>query len=688
MPRSQPKQILPPHVIGKPVYGSHRDDLKQSAISDAIIEARQYRTVTERSDLQLAGFPPLQRNVPTLLIPIYTAAGNLAFYQSKPNSPRHTHNGKAIKYETPAGFSMVVDVPPTIRQNLLDPSIDLWITEGVKKADSLVSHGLTAIDLLGVWNWRGTNSHGGKTMLPEFDSIALNGRKVILCFDSDATTKKSVQIAMQRLADALAIRGAVTLYRPLDGAADGEKLGVDDFLKLYSVSELLAGITDKRITDTPYAKSADMFAALLPVKKYVYLDSGALWLASGVKAAVRPVDGEPATAWIDTHNPVDTLSWVPGEEKIIEGRILLEGGWEANPTYRICNLYKPPTPPVDGDPTKADLWLDLIHTIYPDDTEHILDWFAHRVQRPGEKLNHALVLGGSQGIGKDTLIEPVRRAVGGWNMAEVGPTTFYQQFNSYLKSVILRVSEVRDIGETNRYNFYEHLKPVIAAPPMTHRINEKFQPPFYIPNACGVIITTNHLIGGLFVGDGDDDRRYYVAWSQKEKEDFPENHWDKIYKWFADGGSEHVTAYLYMRDISKFNASAPPTKTDAFWQMSEADRPIESPAFADLLDKFQNRAFTLNDLRRAVNHGDDYSQPIFGWSDDEELLTLLNDKKYGVRINRRIQESGFSVVPNPYAKDHCWVINLKRVRIYAPTQISNEERIRLVQERIQVADND
>ena len=31
------------------------------------------------------------------------------------------------------------------------------------------------------------------------------------------------------------------------------------------------------------------------------------------------------------------------------------------------------------------------------------------------KVNHALVLGGEPGIGKDTLIEPVKGAVGPWN---------------------------------------------------------------------------------------------------------------------------------------------------------------------------------------------------------------------------------------------------------------------------------
>jgi hypothetical protein len=43
------------------------------------------------------------------------------------------------------------------------------------------------------------------------------------------------------------------------------------------------------------------------------------------------------------------------------------------------------------------------------------------VQRPQEKINHALVLGGAQGIGKDTLLEPVKRAVGPWNFEGVSP---------------------------------------------------------------------------------------------------------------------------------------------------------------------------------------------------------------------------------------------------------------------------
>ena len=50
-----------------------------------------------------------------------------------------------------------------------DPHVPLWITEGCKKADALVSHGACALDIGGVWSWIGSNAQGGKSIaLPDF----------------------------------------------------------------------------------------------------------------------------------------------------------------------------------------------------------------------------------------------------------------------------------------------------------------------------------------------------------------------------------------------------------------------------------------------------------------------------------------------------------------------------------------
>ena len=80
---------------------------------------------------------------------------------------------------------MRIDCPPLCQNKLADPSIPLWITEGVKKGDALAGHGLCAIALLGVWNFKGKNSFGGTTLLADFDYIALDNRNVRIVFDSD-----------------------------------------------------------------------------------------------------------------------------------------------------------------------------------------------------------------------------------------------------------------------------------------------------------------------------------------------------------------------------------------------------------------------------------------------------------------------------------------------------------------------
>ena len=117
-------------------------------------------------------------------------------------------DGKIVKYETPIGQRNGIDVPPDVGPMLGDPSIPLWITEGSKKADCAALRGLCIIALPGVWSWRGTNKHGGKTAVSDWNDIALNGRRVILAFDGDVARKPSVRKALYALADFLEGKGA------------------------------------------------------------------------------------------------------------------------------------------------------------------------------------------------------------------------------------------------------------------------------------------------------------------------------------------------------------------------------------------------------------------------------------------------------------------------------------------------
>ena len=214
----------------------HAEILKASAISDDVVRDRGYWSASKPGDLN-SRFSGQQKR-PGLVIPVLDVYGQEAFCQLRPDDPRE-RDGKPIKYETRAKARMVLDVPPSTRPHLGNPDVTLWITEGVKKADSLASAGLRAIALLGVWSWRGTNRHGGKTALVDWHEIALNGRKVVLAFDSDTFQNPDLHQAVEEFGRWLEHRGAEPCFVYLP--SDGSKVGVDDYLAAgHSRDELVA----------------------------------------------------------------------------------------------------------------------------------------------------------------------------------------------------------------------------------------------------------------------------------------------------------------------------------------------------------------------------------------------------------------------------------------------------------------
>jgi hypothetical protein len=241
----------PPHngnilaeAQSNPLLAHHCEQLTQgSGIALEVILARGYRSILPAegySDLKQLGFSPAQAKLtPGLLIPIHDMDGGWVLHQYKPDEPRVDGKGKVIKYETPKGARMRLDCAARQRDDLGNPAIGLWVTEGIKKTDALRTHGLCAIGLLGVSNWRGANVDGGKVALPDWERVALNNRDVYIVFDSDVATNSQVQRALRRLRGFLASRGAKPVVVLL--AANGQnKVGVDDFLLTHTVQDLVA----------------------------------------------------------------------------------------------------------------------------------------------------------------------------------------------------------------------------------------------------------------------------------------------------------------------------------------------------------------------------------------------------------------------------------------------------------------
>ena len=570
-------------------------------------------------------------------------------------------------------------------RDALAGATDVFICEGERDCETLKAHGLTAVcNLGGAGKWKSKDAEGltaqhHVVILPDNDSAGRRHAETV----AQSLVGRVMSIKIVTLPD-LPAKGDVTDFfsaRPDQDAAVEELLRIIDGADVYHLDFDVDDHVDHDVDRGSHSGvTLDDFQAYMPNHAYIFTPSRELWPGSSVDARIPPVpvvdeDGTPvldkrgtprcltASDWLDQHRPVEQMTWIPGRPMLIRDRLVSEGGWIDRPGCTTFNLYRPPRVG-HGDPDQASRWLDHLREVYPDNADHIVRWLAHRVQRPDEKINHALVLGGLQGIGKDSLLEPVKAAVGPWNFIEMSPAHLLGRFNGFVKSVILRISEARDLGDVNRFSFYDHLKTYTAAPPDVLRVDEKNLREISVWNVLGVVITTNHRTDGLYLPA--DDRRHFVAWSERTKDAFTEDYWNGLWDWYEHGGTQHVAAFLAAYNLATFNPKAPPPQTSAFFDIVDANRAPEDAELADALDRLGTpTAVTLDEIA-----GPGLSE--FG--------AWLKDRKNARQIPHRLNAVGYVVARNPRAKDGLWRVDGRRQRVYARHDLSLRDRLTAAQD--------
>jgi hypothetical protein len=169
----------------------------------------------------------------------------------------------------------------------------------------------------------------------------------------------------------------------------------------------------------------------------------------------------------------------------------------------------------------------------------------------------------------------------------------------------------------------------LQAPPDVLRVDEKNIREYYVPNLCGVIITTNHKTDGLYLPA--DDRRHMVLWSNRCKDDFTLDYWRDLYRWYDNGGNEYVAYYLGHLDISGFNPKEPPLKTQAFWEIANANRAPEDAELADVLDDLGNPDVVT--LSEVANRAASLHAPFADW---------MRDRRNRRAIPHRFEDCGYA----------------------------------------------
>ena len=347
-----------------------------------------------------------------------------------------------------------------------------------------------------------------------------------------------------------------------------------------------------------------MLIYLAPENAFLNLITQQLWKAKAVDTRVAPVsmDGGmvPASQWIQRHQAATSITCTPAlPEGLTHAVDCFRGRIVPSTGGAVFNLYKR-TMLKPGDAKSAEPFVHHCQLIFnkPGDADQFFDFMAHRVQHPEEKPRFALLLAGDQGVGKDTAVDFCCPAIGSWNVASINPGVFDSAFNEFASATLIRINEVANRQDLNKFAFNERTKVLIAGNPDDAEINPKYGKKYSVLMHCGVVLTTNSLLG---VYIPPDDRRYDIllcaTLSEMRLADDKtrRKYFEELWAWFRDGGAEHVFAFLQERDLKGFSASQGQRKTEAH-KMAIQENLVNDEWFADALEAEGNPDMFRGDM--------------------------------------------------------------------------------------------
>lgn len=399
-----------------------------------------------------------------------------------------------------------------------------------------------------------------------------------------------------------------------------------------------------------------------PGNNYIYRPTVSFWIAAAVDAAVSPINENgklsKASVWLQRNALITSMTKDPGiEEDLKDGYDCRDGELVEVKGACVFNAYrKPEVPP--GDARLAKPFLDHVRKVFnkPGDAEQFLLYMAHRVQKPWEKPRFALLLAGDQGVGKDTAVEFCCPAIGHWNVASIDPSALESNFNEHAASVLVRISEAANLHDMNKWAFNEQSKVLIAGLPDNVSINPKYGHKYSVRMHCGVIITTNHLMTGLYIPQGD--RRYDViecatmnemGWKTDEAR---AEYFTELWNWFIAGGYRHCATYLSELDISKFSAANGQRKTNAHKSVVMAGMTGDH-WLLDALETMGSPTFVRADV--IVKHCETQG---------------MKPHEIRAKLSNGLGRIGYSVVRNPDRADGRWKFVNGLTMVYGNGDIS------------------
>jgi hypothetical protein len=272
------------------------------------------------------------------------------------------------------------------------------------------------------------------------------------------------------------------------------------------------------------------------------------------------------------------VTYAPGEDVLVARDGLVYG-----------NTWVNHRPDMSGSDTIPDgdiaIWLDHCRALVPEpvELEHMLNVMAFKVQHANVKINHAVLHGGDEGCGKDSMWAPFLWAIGGvhqHNRSIIENKGLDSQWGYGLQAEVVILNELKEPEARERRALANRLKPIIAAPPETLTINRKGLHPYEMLNRLQVIAFTNDP---LPITIPTQDRRWFCVWSHAPRMD-PDAA-QALWAWYKRGGFEKIAAWLWQRNVARFNPAAAPPVTEWKLNMVEHGLSVAESFLVELMQK-------------------------------------------------------------------------------------------------------
>ena len=459
---------------------------------------------------------------------------------------------KALRYTQLSGTAPEVYYPPLTNwsAHAANIGIPLVITEGELKAASATKVGIPTIGLGGVWSFKSNKK--GEGFLKSLKQIVWAARKVIIAYDSDASTNPLVIAAENALAAELTELGAdVHIARLLSDEA-GVKVGLDDYLLTHDVYELKALLEEApayAASKALHALSEEVVYVRDPGFIYDYTNSMRISVDSFLKHAYanywyeeqntagKVVKIQTAAKWLQwpMRAELTKVTFAPGESKITNNCLNQWAGW----------AYEP----VKGDIAP---WKKLLDHIFQGAEKGVREWFeqwcAYPIQYPGYKLASGVLCWGIvHGSGKTMIGHILMELYRGYS-AEIKDSDIMSPDFEWAENKQFVLAD--DITSQDNRLLKRRLMTMITQKEIP--INVKYVPRYRIPDCINYYFTSNDP-DAFYMDDGD--RRFFIHEVIVDK--LPLKLRDDLKVWKStDKGMCALMHHLATLDLSGFDPDA------------------------------------------------------------------------------------------------------------------------------------